>query len=61
MSVTKTRMDGPQREIVSQIVLRMAKFHGMKHNTNLIEQFCSPLHFFGGYLEFFQRKIEMSQ
>ena len=57
MSVTKTRMDGPQREIVSQIGLRMAKFHGMKHYPHSIQKFGSPLYFFGGYLEgiFFER------
>ena len=30
MSVTKI-MIGPQREMISQIGLRMEKFHGMKH------------------------------
>lgn len=52
MSVTKI-MIGPQREMISQIGLRMAKFHGMKHYPHLIRKFGSPLNFFGGYLESF--------
>jgi len=52
MSVTKI-MIGPQWEMISQIGLRMAKFHGMKHYPHLIRKFGSPLNFFGGYLESF--------
>ena len=37
MSVTKI-MIGPQREMISQIGLRMAKFHGMKHYPHLIRK-----------------------
>ena len=56
MSVTKTLV-GPQREMASQIGLRMAKFHCIKHYPHLIQKFGSPLNFFGGYLEgiFFER------
>ena len=56
MSVTKT-LDGPQREMASQIGLRIAKFYGMKYYLHLIQKFGSPLKFFGGYLEgiFFER------
>ena len=49
MSVTKTLV-GPQREMPSQIGLRMAKFHGMKHYPHLIRKFGSPLNFFSGFL-----------
>ena len=52
MSVTKTLV-GPQREMPSQIGLRMAKFHGIKHYPNLIRKFGTPLNFFGGFLESF--------
>ena len=52
MSVTKIMID-PQREMISQIGLQMAKFHGMKHYPHLIRKFGSPLNFFGGYLESF--------
>jgi hypothetical protein len=52
MSVTKIII-GPQREMISQIGLRMAKFHGMNHYPYLTSKFGSPLNFFGGYLESF--------
>ena len=56
MSVTMTLV-GPQWEMASQIGLKMAKFHGMKHYPHFIQKFGSPLNFFGGYLEgiFFER------
>ena len=38
MSVTKI-MIGPQREMISQIGLGIAKFHGMKHYPHLIRKF----------------------
>jgi hypothetical protein len=52
MSVTKI-MIGPQREMIFQIGLWMAKFHGMKHYPHLIRNFGFPLNFFGEYLESF--------
>ena len=52
MSVTKTLV-GPQREMASQIGLRIAKFYGMKYYLHLIQKFGSPLDFFGGYLKSF--------
>ena len=54
MSVTKI-MIGHQREMIPQIGLQMAKFHGMKHYPHLIRKFRSPLNFFGEYLESFLR------
>ena len=42
MSVTKIMILGPQREMISQIGLRMANFHGMKHYPHLIRKFGSP-------------------
>ena len=43
MSVTKI-MIGPQtREMISQIGLRMANSHGMKHYPHLIRKLGSPL------------------
>jgi hypothetical protein len=59
MSVTKI-MIGPQREMITQIGLRMATFHGIEHYPYIIKKFGLPLNFFGGYLEpFLKDKLEI--
>jgi hypothetical protein len=52
LSVTKALI-GDQREYLSAIGLRLAKFHGMLHYTDYILKFGSPLNFYGGFLESF--------
>ena len=56
LTVTKALI-GDQREYVSSVGLRIAKFHALLHYAAYIRKFGSPQNYFGGYLESFLKNV----